>query len=137
MLCSSQAPGRLLARAEQDFLADMHQLHTGLGVDTMRRTSVFPSFHGFQPAGSPEPAEQEDPLASRSVADMSSREIWKGRAGPSSPDSSLRGTLFPPYIYSEGGLCEDCHENVGYCCNFPAYCGNACLLLRHKGSTWS
>lgn len=31
MLCSFQALRKLLERAEQDFLADMHQLHIALG----------------------------------------------------------------------------------------------------------
>lgn len=42
MLCSSQAPGRLLARAEQDFLADMHQLHIAPGGGYNEKYFTFP-----------------------------------------------------------------------------------------------
>lgn len=62
----------------------------------MRRTLVFPSPHGLQTTESPESAEQEDPLAFSSIADVSSRETWKGAAGLSSLDRGLRGALFPP-----------------------------------------
>lgn len=42
MHCSSQALRKLLERAEQDFLADMHQLHMILGgPGILRSTSPF------------------------------------------------------------------------------------------------
>lgn len=42
MLCSSQALRKLLERAEQDFLADMHQLHIALGGGYIERDFTFP-----------------------------------------------------------------------------------------------
>lgn len=95
MLCSSQAPGRFLARAEQDFLADMHQLRIALRGEYSEKYFTFP-IAPQAPAHCtpPEPAEQEDPLVFRSTADMS-REVWKGGAGPCSLNRGLGETLFP------------------------------------------
>lgn len=63
----------------------------------MRSTPLYPLPHRLQPTKSPppEPAEQEDPLAFRSIGEVS-RETWKGGAGPGSLDRGLGETLFPP-----------------------------------------
>lgn len=67
MLCSSQALRKLLERAEQDFLADMHQLHIDLRGWMYEEVLHSSHCHSLRPTESPESREQE---AFRSIAGL-------------------------------------------------------------------